>query len=115
MLIVVITASAFGQKATLINDTVTYKNTKLYPAKEVQLQYGSNPDKEFAFVLWGHGWSSMTLGPQHSNVTVIVTEIAQHGGKYYAIGKLKDRAGIRINRIIIDVEGAIDYKEIKAD
>lgn len=106
---------AAAQSATInkFSDTVTYGNYKIYPEKVVQLLYGSNPTKDFAFVFLGT-WThpTNTLEASKSKGTVLITKVYKQQGKFYANGKLQNTRGLEPKKIIIDIEGAIDFKEI---
>jgi len=114
--IVVSTSTALAQKATINKDTVTYGHSKFYPKKEIQILYGSTPSKTFAFLALGSGFGVITYLPaSDSKGTVILKKVYSMRGKYYAIGELQNTSGLERKRVTIDIEGAIDNKEIKED
>lgn len=103
-----------AQEAVYKNDTLIYKNIKIYPMQKIQLLYGTKPDKSFVFV-----YSSKRLDdPLPAIVSKqkggILKIIKQHS-KYYAVGYLSDVPAYLAKEIVIDVEGAIDFNEIKIE
>ncbi|MEX8546616.1 MAG: hypothetical protein V5804_03360, partial [Mucilaginibacter sp.] len=111
------TFTALAQTAKLEKDTVFYNNSKIYPKKEVQLLYGSNPNKDFAFIFIGNGWTTgiQPLSANQSKGVVSVTKVYKMQGKCYAMGTLQNTIGLQAKRIIINIEAAIDNKEIRED
>ncbi|SEN49743.1 hypothetical protein SAMN05192574_103344 [Mucilaginibacter gossypiicola] len=104
----------FAQDAVYKNDTLIYKNIKIYPLQKIQLLYGAKPDKSFVFV---SGSKSMNdplpaiLSKQKGGILKI---IKQHS-KYYAVGYVSDAPAYLGKEIVIDIEGAIDCNEIKIE
>jgi hypothetical protein len=100
-----------GQKAILAGDTIFYNGSKFYQGQEIQLGYGSLPNKNFGFVLIGAGLNSAVHAPANwSKTAIVVNKIYMQYDKCYFKAK-----GERNNNFIVDVEGAIDNKEIKED
>ena len=85
----------------------------------MQLFYGSSPKKEFIFVSIGSVLSGVTpLQSTWSKRVVKIDKVYKQSGKLYARGILLDAPGLRLvggNKIFIEVEGAIDNKEVKID
>jgi hypothetical protein len=110
-----------AQSVKISNDTVTYGNSKFYPSKQVQILYGSQSNKGFAFVFVGTGFSTdennitTPLFRSLSKGVVTIKRTFKLNGKWYAQGLMNDIAQMATNPITIDVEGAIDNKEIKED
>src|SRR5687767_2606671 len=103
-----------AQRPTMTKDTLYYGINKYYEGKQVQLLYGSGDNKNFAFVYYGTGLSGVNqLGSGFSKNTLSVDKIYKAGGKFYIRGKLSEQ-GVQLgNKVFIDIEGAIDNKEIK--
>lgn len=106
--------TANGQKAMISGDTAYYLNKSYYIGDTVQLAYGSKNDKDFSFVLFGgdmQGYKS--LKSDHSKNSLLIDKIFTRKGKVTLRAKDLDyNAGI--NKLFIDLEGAIDNKELKS-
>ena len=109
----------FSQTIKFEQDTIWYGEYKVFVGKEVQLFYGSSPKKEFIFVSIGSALSGVTpLQSVWSKRIVKIDKVYKQSGKFYARGILLDAPGLRLvggNKIFIEVEGAIDNKEVKID
>ena len=109
----------FSQTIKFEQDTISYGAYKVFVDKEVQLFYGSSPKKEFIFVSIGSVLSGVTpLASTWSKRVVKIDKVYKQSGKLYARGFLLDAPGLRLvggNKIFIEVEGAIDNKEVKID
>lgn len=107
--IVLITINSFSQKrATVSNDTLYYGEQKVFVGDTLQIGYGSGSNKVFEFIEVGVGLGSTVKAPSsYSKFSVRVVKIYKQFGKYYF--KTKDYRG---NNLIIDVEGAIDNREL---
>lgn len=108
-------ATSKAQSAKLTGDTLTYNNSKYYAGKVVQIWYGSKPDKNFAFIWKGNILTAATLTTADSKHFVIISKFLKSRGKYHAIGQLQDVSGLEAKRITIDIEGAVDNKELKEE
>lgn len=104
-----------AQSATLNGDTLTYGTNKYYSGKTIQIWYGSKSNKGFEFITLGNVLNMMELPIRDSKHYVILTRINKIHGKYFIIGKLQDVGALEPYRISIDIEGAVDNKEIKED
>lgn len=105
--------SVFGQRAQLLNDTVYYQSAKFYVNQVINLSYGSNQDKSFAFVRFGSGMSGVT--PAHSSLSkseVLIDKVYKTGSKYYFRGKIINGSPTFGMKLFVDIEGAIDNKEL---
>jgi hypothetical protein len=107
------TYSCFAQHASIENDTISYNAHKYHVGDTVHLAYGSAGNKSFEFVQTG----SMVLGlraldKRFSKVDVVVDKVFKQRGKYYLRGKQIEGHAPGFS-IFIDVEGAIDNKEMK--
>jgi len=109
--------TASAQTAKINKDTVTYGASKIYPQKVVQLLYGSTGTKDFAYVFVGSGWTTGVhpLNADNAKGTVLITKVYKMQGKCYAIGTLQETQGLQAKRITINIEAAVDNKEIKED
>ena len=114
-LIVGVLTTVSAQSAKMTNDTLTYGTAKYYTGKTVQIWYGSKPDKNFAFIWKGNILAPTLLTTADSKHNVVINKISKSRGKFYLIGTLQDVTGLEPKRITIDVEGAVDNKEIKED
>lgn len=110
-------AVVFAQETPkLENDTLYYANQKYYVGEEIKLSYGSSSTKAFAFVQIGTALSGLTpLEASRAKSAIKIDKIYKQAGKYYIRGKLIDAGAMMGNKIFIDVEGAVDNKEIKLD
>jgi hypothetical protein len=102
-----------AQKATISNDTAYYLNHSYYIGDTIQLAYGSGTDKDFAFVLFGGDMQGYKpLKSEHSKNSLVIDKVYTRKGKVTIRAKDIDyNAGI--NKLFIDLEGAIDNKELK--
>jgi hypothetical protein len=111
--------SVFSQTLKFEKDTISYGSYKVFVGKEVQLFYGSSPKKEFIFVSIGSALAGVTpLESVWSKRMVKIDKVYKTMGKVYARGIILDAPGLRAlggNKVFIDVEGAIDNKELKTD
>ena len=109
----------FSQTIKFEQDTIFYGAYKVFAGKDVQLFYGSSPKKEFIFFSIGSVLSGVTpLQSTWSKRVVKIDKVYKQSGKLYARGILLDAPGLRLvggNKIFIEVEGAIDNKEVKID
>jgi hypothetical protein len=105
---------ASAQDAVYKNDTLVYKSIKIYPMQKIQLLYGAKPDKNFVFV-----YASKRLNDQISSILSKqkggILKIIKEHSKYYAIGYLSDAPAYLSKEIVIDIEGAIDFNEIRIE
>lgn len=105
---------SFSQaKATFERDTIFYAGKTFTAGDTIQLAYGSGSNKQFIFVKMGSGvagWDE--LSSSYSKAAVVIKKVQQQKGKVFARGKLIHSPGLINNTIEIDIEGAIDNKEI---
>ncbi len=107
--------TTMAQSGKLENDTITYNKTKLYVGKEIHILYGSNATKDFAFIYIGSilsGQTPMTAG--YSKQTIIINKLINSHNKCWIRGKIIGLNTIGLS-VFVDVEGAIDNREIKED
>ena len=117
LVITLIIGVTYGQRAKIENDTAYYGAIKYYEGLEVQLLYGSDNKKDFVFVKMG---SSMTgfrpVESKWAKYVVKIDKIMKQQGKVIARGVVQDAGSLNAiggNKVFIDIEGAIDNKEIK--
>ena len=107
---------SYGQenKAILKNDTVYYKHAKFWGGQVIKLAYGSNPDKSFAFVRYGSSMTSyVNAHPQLAKSEVLINDVYELKGHCFVKGKIINSFGQFGMKILIDVEGVIDFAEIQ--
>lgn len=107
-------SKVLAQKATISGDTAYYMSKAYYVGDTVQLGYGSGNNKIFAFVEIGSGMGGFKpLASKFSKGTVLIEKVNKSGGKITIKGKYLDADLTGLNKILIDLEGAIDNKELK--
>lgn len=106
-------ASATAQHASLNNDTVAYNGKKYCVGDTVHLGYGSAGDKDFAFVQMGGALMGLhKLDRRFSKADVVITKTLTRGGKVFLRGKATEGMPPGYN-VFIEVEGAVDNKEVR--
>lgn len=91
-------------------DAVTYEGHKIY----VKLLYGAKPDKGFVFAYSNLINNQLSAG--YANEVVVIKELKEMNGKCYASGTFKTVTGLLNSKnCLIDVQGAIDWKEIQVE
>ncbi len=109
-------AVCFGQRASINGDTASYMGKSYAVGDTVYLMYGSNANKSFSFVKQGNGISGFTsLDSKRSKGSVLIDKVVKQQGKVTLRGKYLDVDinGAGLSKIFIDLEGAIDNKEMK--
>ena|ERR1700675_3860897 len=100
------------QRATLNNDTLYYSNHKFHSGDTLQLGYGSSSDKNFAFIYMGTGIGGVSkVESTWAKSFFVVDKIDKRSGKYFLRGKIIE-AKLGPMKLFVDVEGAIDNKEL---
>ena len=114
LLLSLISFSAMAQDTPILkNDTIHYQSAKFYPNKVVKLAYGSKADKTFAFIYYGNiAAGQMPAMAQLSKQEVLIDKVYKMAGKHYARGKVINGIAQFGMKIFIDIEGAIDNKEL---
>ncbi len=108
-----ITFSAISQEpAKIENDTLYYAGQKYWEGKEIRMGYGSAQNKDFAFINFSSGLSASPAGAGWSKSVIKIDKLYKQQGKCYIRGKIK---GLAMNKAIVDIEGAIDNKELLTD
>ncbi|HMH21217.1 MAG TPA: hypothetical protein VK563_05555 [Puia sp.] len=108
------TGTAFAQRATISNDTAFYNGKRYAVGDSVNLAYGSDQGKKFAFVKMGGALIGMRhLESRFYKATVKIDKVFTQLGKCYLRGKMVDQSLPPGYKVFIELEGAIDNKEIK--
>ena len=112
LILLLLSGKAFSQ-STFVNDTLTYNNKNYVVGDTVHLWYGSANNKSFAFAYSGNGMTGISLLPAtYSKADVVIDKIIKRSNKYWIKGK--NVGGLNFGmKIFIDLEGAVDNKEIK--
>jgi len=98
------------EKATMKRDTIYYLDAKIYPNKKMTLLYGSGSDKSFNFVYFASALMGGAKCPSPlSKKEFIVEKLVDSKGKLWVKGTLLNPE----YKIMFDVEGAYDFKEVQ--
>lgn len=115
--LLLITSSVSAQRATIENDTLKYKGVSYYQDKVIDVSYGSSQDKKFAYIYTGSGMAGLTaMLPTWSKYQMKIDKVMNQGGKPFVRGILLNSKGgnaIPMNKVFIDIMGAVDFKEIE--
>ena len=96
-----------------VGDTLKYNGKNYAAGDTVMMMYGSKADKSFAFIVHGGGMMGMEpMGASFSKQQVILDKVFKKANKYFLRGKLTENNIVGF-KIFIDLEGAVDNKEIK--
>jgi hypothetical protein len=116
LFLLLISVSVNAQRATIENDTLKYKGVNYYKDKVIDVSYGSGQDKKFAYIYTGSGLAGLTpMLPTWSKYQMKIDKVMNQSGKPFVRGiLLNDKGGnaIPMNKIFIDIMGAVDFKEI---
>jgi hypothetical protein len=105
--IVGFTFNGFAQdKAILKGDTAYYKGEKYFEGKIINIGYGSASDKTFAFI---------RFGPVNAPTIFSKTQGIVKGFKNVVASKPYLKVKIDKSNVVVDLEGAIDNKELLPD
>ena len=118
--IALLALSAFSVKAqkraSLINDTARYNGISYTTGDTLRLEYGSQPDKSFAFISFASSSTGSTdLDKSRAKSKAVIEKIYVQRKTVYINAKLIDKeitAGSN-SKLLIDLEAAVDNKEIK--
>jgi len=114
VLFLICSSSCFAQKASIDNDTASYNGKRYIVGDTINLAYGSDQGKKFAFVQMGGALLGLRrLESAHSKGQVKVDKVFKQQGKCYLRGKMIDRPMQPGYKVFIDLEGAVDNKEMK--
>ena len=118
MMVLFTTTSIFAQKPKFENDTITYSKSKIFVGDTLHLGYGSSNNKDFAFIYIGSGLVGLqALNRSFNKQAVLIDKVYETRGKFYARGIMfeTDANMLGSGKVFIDIEGAIDNKEVKED
>ena len=118
MMVLFTTTSIFAQKPKFDNDTITYSKSKIFVGDTLHLGYGSSNNKDFAFIYIGSGFVGLqALNRSFNKQAVLIDKVYETRGKFYARGIMfeTDANLLGSGKLFIDIEGAIDNKEVKED
>ena len=118
MIFILGAVNSYGQdKAIVDKDTARYQGRTFAVKDTIQLMYGSGIDKDFVFVL---SPGAIVTSAQSKKILIIdkVFTARKSGagivkGKTYLLTSDNGKLLFGGQRILIDLEGAIDNKEIK--
>lgn len=112
ILLITISNSLFAQSATLSNDTAKYQNKSFAVGDTLYLGYGSSENKGFSYIQIGSGLGGVQdLQKAWSKSTAVIDKIYINRKKVYLRAKFIDNLAFG-NKLFIDLEGAIDNKEL---
>ncbi len=119
LVVAIISISAYSQHASISEDTAFYMDHKFVKGDTLTLAYGSGPKKDFIFVSIGSGLSGFDPLPSDwSKSDIYIDKIYKMGKKVYLRGLSVDNKAVNLlgsGKIVIDLEGAIDNKELIID
>ena len=116
LILLFITSTAYGQKATLSKDAATYQDISYKVGDTVHLGYGSNSNKNFAFIQIGSVMTGVAdLDKAWAKADAVINKIYKTQGTIFLRAKLIDKTvnAMGGNRLFINLEGAIDNKELR--
>ena len=91
-------------------DTIVYEHHKYFVGKDVQLDYGSNDNKNFNYVFWGpYDEPANPIDSKWANTILQVEKIYTLANRIY----LKCHTNLAHNNFHIDLKDAITHHEIK--
>jgi hypothetical protein len=116
LLIIVLSALKANSQSSIVNDTLIYQSLKFTPGDTIQLWYGSGNGKNFAFVYVGSGMTGVTLAQAGWSKSLMkIDKVYVSRGKNFMRGRIINAGAMFGNKLFIDVEGAVDNNEIKAE
>jgi hypothetical protein len=108
-----------AQHPKLENDTITYNNFKITVGDTLHLAYGSDNKKDFVFIQMGSAMAGVSkLQSNYSKSDVVIKDVYKQMGKVYAKGSIPENKALNMmgaGKVFIEVEGAIDNKELITD
>jgi hypothetical protein len=106
---------SYSQSAAKVeNDTAKYDGKTFAVSDTITLGYGSKSDKDFAFIRIGSALEVNDLGKVFSKNDAVIDKIYKSGKRIFMRAKLTNKTVNLIggNKLFIDLEGAIDNKEL---
>ena len=113
IVLLLIVFSLKAQKATFQNDTARYNGKTFVVNDTITLGYGSQANKNFAFIMIGSGMSATELDKKWAKNYAVIDKIYLGMGKSIMIrAKLVDKTVNLIggNKLFINLEAAVDNK-----
>ena len=105
--------SVSAQHASLEKDTITYNGKKYCIGDTLHLGYGSSGNKNFAFIQMGGALLGLRpLDKRFSKTDVVINKAFNRGGKVFLRGKQAEGSMPPGASVFIEVEGAVDNKEV---
>lgn len=112
-LVMLLPAFAIAQKATMTGDTLFYQGKKVTVGDTVSLGYGSKPNKDFAFVYIGTAMGGMDpLSSARYKLSMVVIKVYKSYGKLLFRAKPIEAGPMYGMKVVVDLEGAVDNKEL---
>ena len=109
-LLLIIPLFSMCQDANKNADTIVYEHHKYFVGKDVQLDYGSNNEKNFSYVFWGlYDEPANPVDSKWANTILQIEKIYSLANRIY----LKCHTKTVRNNFHIDLKDAIDHHEIK--
>jgi hypothetical protein len=105
----------WAQRATFSNDTLKYKDRHFTVGDTVNVAYGSGQDGRFVFLSMGSGiGGTSALESQFSKSQLKIDKIYKNSSGIFVRSKvLNSNVGVLGgNKVFIQIEGALDKKEI---
>ena len=103
--------NAKAQRATFKNDTARYNGIAYVVGDTLKLAAGSQPDKSFAFISMGAAQTE--LDKSMANTVAVIEKIYISRKTVYMNAKLIGKAINGDSKVLVDLEAAVDNKEIK--
>lgn len=114
---ILILSIAHAQRASINNDTITYLQKSYHVGDTLQLGYGSGNNKIFSFIQMGSALSGTNpLTSNWAKSDVVIDKVYKSRGKCYTRGKIINSGTLNLiggNKVFIDIEGAVDNKELQ--
>lgn len=97
-------------------DTIKYQGRTYAVGDTITLGYGSKSNKDFAFITIGGLLTGVEdLGRHWAKNEAVIEKVYKNNKQTYMKAKLVDKTinAIGGNKLYVDLEGAVDNKEIK--
>ncbi len=104
-----------AQNAVIRNDTATYNDRAYTVGDTITLGYGSQANKNFAFIMMGSVLNTEDLDKGFANYEAVIEKLYLQGKTVFVRAKVIDPIVNIIggNKLFINLQAAIDNKEIK--
>lgn len=109
-----ITFTMKAQNATIENGVAKYNDRTFAVNDTITLGYGSQANKDFAFILIGSGISAQELQKNFAKNKAVIERVYRNMGQVWIRAKLTDKTVNLLggNKLFINIEAAIDNKEL---